>query len=282
MSVYQTVKTEFTAFEMAILFLYDTPEFREYFDILDWNTISVMRGLSEPFMEKFWTYLNHDSISSNQKMSVPFIYDHLFDLNLKVVFSQGHNKIKDDFIENVMIPLQVKNKKSKKVSLSERMRRMKANEKTTTTNVMFEAIFDFLEKEYPAEFENIDWVGLSRYKSLSIDFIRKYKHKLNWNNICINQTLSEDNIKEFFGYINLRCLSSSFKTPMMSIDFVYEKRKYINNDKKLLNNLVFPRSVFIHQISLIDKVIIDSKHTPIKQGSYDDLIIKKINKVCDV
>lgn len=282
MSVYQTVKTEFTAFEMGILFLYDTPEFKEYFDILDWNTISVMRGLSEPFMDKFWPQLNHDSISSNQKISVAFIYEHLYDLNLKVVFSQGQNNIKDDFIENVMIPLQVKNKKSKKISLSERMKKMKGNQKPPVYNVMFEAIFEFLEKEYPADFENIDWIGLSRYKSLSVEFIRKYKHKLNWNNICINQTLSEDNIKEFFGYINIRCLSTSFKTPMMSIDFVYEKRKYINNDKKVLNNLVFPRSIFIHQISLIDKVITDPKHIPIKLGASDDLIIKKINKVCDV
>ena len=48
-----------------------------------------------------------------------------------------------------------------------------------------------------------DWIYISRYKTLSEDFIREFKHKVKWYLILKYQTLSEDFIREFKHKVNI-------------------------------------------------------------------------------
>ena len=64
-----------------------------------------------------------------------------------------------------------------------------------------------------------DWTHISKYQTLSEDFIREFKDKVDWIYISIHQTLSEDFIREFKDLVNWINISGS---QTLSEDFIRE------------------------------------------------------------
>ena len=70
-----------------------------------------------------------------------------------------------------------------------------------------------------------DWVSISKYKTLSEDFIREFKDKVDWKWISIYQTLSEDFIREFQDKVNWFWISCE---QTLSEDFIREFQDKVN------------------------------------------------------
>jgi hypothetical protein len=63
--------------------------------------------------------------------------------------------------------------------------------------------YQTLSEDFIREFQDkIDWYYISCYQKLSEDFIREFKNKVNWNMISFYQKLSEDFIREFQDKLN--------------------------------------------------------------------------------
>jgi len=52
------------------------------------------------------------------------------------------------------------------------------------------------------EYMVIDWDNMSKKLDMDIEFIRRYKHKLNWRIIISHHSLSNEFLLEFEDYIN--------------------------------------------------------------------------------
>ena len=57
-------------------------------------------------------------------------------------------------------------------------------------------------REYTKYLDKDTWGSISCYQTLSIDFIREFKKKLEWGPISAHQELNEDFIIEFKDYVN--------------------------------------------------------------------------------
>ncbi len=78
--------------------------------------------------------------------------------------------------------------------------------------------FPRVAKEY-VKLVEIDWYCISKYYSLSEDFIREFQHKVDWKWISEKQTLSEDFIREFQHKLDWQYISEK---QTLSEDFIRE------------------------------------------------------------
>jgi hypothetical protein len=66
-----------------------------------------------------------------------------------------------------------------------------------------------LSKDFIREFKDkVDWYYISRHQKLSEDFIREFKDKIDWENISEYQKLSEGFIREFKDQVNWNQISA--------------------------------------------------------------------------
>lgn len=70
-------------------------------------------------------------------------------------------------------------------------------------------------------FKKFDWDQISKWKSLSIDFLREFKDKLNWQAITGNSSFSEDMMNEFRDKVDWKKLASDH---YLSNDFIRKHR----------------------------------------------------------
>ena len=70
-----------------------------------------------------------------------------------------------------------------------------------------------------------DWEKLCSKQTLSEDFIREFKDKVNWECISYHQTLSEDFIREFKDKVDWNLISTSQR---LSEDFIREFKDKVN------------------------------------------------------
>ena len=65
-----------------------------------------------------------------------------------------------------------------------------------------------LSEDFIREFKDrVDWTSISSYHHLSEDFIREFKDRVDWYNISAYQHLSEDFIREFKHWVNWYSIS---------------------------------------------------------------------------
>ena len=77
-----------------------------------------------------------------------------------------------------------------------------------------------LSEDFIREFKDrVDWVSISSYQHLSEDFIREFKDRVDWDSISANQHLSEDFIREFEDKVEWECIS---ECQHLSEDFIRE------------------------------------------------------------
>ena len=67
--------------------------------------------------------------------------------------------------------------------------------------------------------KKVNWEYISEHQELSEDFIKKFKHKVDWNNISHYQKLSENFITDYEDKV---CWEYIFKYQELSEDFVME------------------------------------------------------------
>jgi hypothetical protein len=98
-----------------------------------------------------------------------------------------------------------------------------------------------LSKDFIREFKDkVDWYYISRYQELSEDFVRKFKDEVDWVYISIHQKLSENFIREFRDKVNWTNISEHQK---LSEDFIQEFKDrvdwyYISGYQKLSEDFI--------------------------------------------
>lgn len=77
------------------------------------------------------------------------------------------------------------------------------------------------------------WANVSASGDIDIDFIRQFKDRLNWKNLCWNHNVNftEEFIEEFADYIDWRNVSNSVSLPDKLI-FKYADKLYFNQMAK--------------------------------------------------
>ena len=119
--------------------------------------------------------------------------------------------------------------------------------------------YNTLSEEFIEEFaDKVNWSTISYAQTLSEDFIRKFQHKMDWYYISAFQKLSEDFIREYQHKVNWYGISMCQK---LSEDFMREFQdkvdwKYISEYQKLSEDFIskFQDKVDWHCISKYQKL----------------------------
>lgn len=77
-----------------------------------------------------------------------------------------------------------------------------------------------------AEAEEYGWDFISKYRKMPIDFIRKYKNKINWEEASAFQNFSEDELREFSDKIDWLTIFLKYE---LSKDLLYDFQSEIRN-----------------------------------------------------
>jgi hypothetical protein len=85
---------------------------------------------------------------------------------------------------------------------------------TETVEREFSAIVKYFDGK-------IDWIDISKYQSLSEDFIREFQDKVNWKWISKYSNLSEDFILEFKNKVNWNAIMI-IEFPNLTKEFTME------------------------------------------------------------
>jgi hypothetical protein len=90
---------------------------------------------------------------------------------------------------------------------------------------------DYINRECNTNYtslDEVDWLDISFYGTLSEDFIRKFQDKVNWNCISQYQKLSEDFIREYQDKAYYRAveLQRAAKNELLSSEFYNMVRCY--------------------------------------------------------
>jgi hypothetical protein len=86
--------------------------------------------------------------------------------------------------------------------------------------------YQTLSEDFIREFQDkIDWYYISCYQKLSEDFIREFQNKVDWDNISYYQKLSEDFIREFQNKVDWKSISLK---QTLSEDFIREFKNKVD------------------------------------------------------
>lgn len=146
-------------------------DFIDYFNSkINWKIISSFVGLSEKFIEKYkdkvsWNYI------STKRFSEEFIKKHYEHVNWDVIFLYG--RYSEDLVE-FFFNFVSKNMDSYHYNLA--LKRLSANVKFSD---------DFFDKHK----DHFDWESVSMYREISIDFIKKYRDKIDIKSLIKNKKL---------------------------------------------------------------------------------------------
>ena len=94
--------------------------------------------------------------------------------------------------------------------------------------------YQSLSEDFIREFKDkVEWGRISRYQSLSEDFIREFKDRVAWGRISCDQSLSEDFIREFKDRVDIKIYNDVHRKTTLDI----KKREVIEYAKS--NNLSY-------------------------------------------
>ena len=98
-----------------------------------------------------------------------------------------------------------------------------------------------LSLDFIKEFQNkVNWESISSRQKMSEEFLKEFKHKIYWDKISIFQKLSENFIREFQDEVSWNCVS---KYQKLSENFIRESQDkidwtYISKYQKLSENFI--------------------------------------------
>lgn len=155
---------------------YYNPKFNWHNELFYMNFI-----FSEEFIDEFKDKIDWDQLSIFHIFSEKQLIKYKDKVDWYVAITV--QKINENVIRECLIDLDVSYKRSVFQSIFE-------------FNKLSEAfIEELINLNYKEDF--VDWYYISRYQTLSENFIRKYKDKVNWKYILLNQKLSEEFKNEF-------------------------------------------------------------------------------------
>jgi hypothetical protein len=247
-------------FETIILTMKD--EFPSYFYLLDFVTISGMKGLSENFMDTLWFILDKPTICSQQPLSICFINKHIDTVDVRILLNNKNIKENHNWVKENSWRVKPKTCKLPKQKF---------------INECFEFVLRYFEKNHNEEFKKIDFITLSKYRTFSESIIDDFANYWNWNNICTNQeNVTEFIINKHFDKINFKSISIT-QASKMSLDFIYKNSKYLNLKSITCNWL--SRSVIPRNNVSLDDYFIYAKNKELlyhNANIYDDTSINFI------
>jgi hypothetical protein len=158
---------------------------REFRDKFDWNDISLCT-LSENFIREFHDQLNWKTISRYQKISESFIREFKDKIELAELSLNSNINLSESFIEEQL----------KKFQTAQTAQTLPSRDLYIfILNICYVGkMTPNLIEKYP---DIINWNNVSLTTTLSEDFIRKYQDRVHWVNISYGQKLSEEFIWEF-------------------------------------------------------------------------------------
>lgn len=142
-------------------------------------------------------------------------------------------------------------------------------------NITFEKMIKIMKREYPDDFNRLDWKSISNFNSLSEDFIEEFSDNVVWSIICTFQKLSEDFINKYIDKVNFKVISN-LQISHLSIDFIFE------NKDKLDIKIIKQNKKFYSKKNIISYTYKKNKNEVSflysKYSFYDDYNILLLNK----
>ena len=111
-----------------------------------------------------------------------------------------------------------------------------------------------------------NWDSISSKQKLSISFIRDYKHKLNWKNLCLNKNiaLNKDFIREFKNEIDWNYISKNkdyiYKYKKLDEEFILEFKHKLNWFYLFCINkkIIFTKNFIVMNINNLNNISVEN------------------------
>lgn len=205
----------------------------ELFVELDWQCISSMKFLTLDFIRIHFGYLDINILLTNQHFDEDFLIEMIENLLSQSEKDYNIFQILDMiFLKYKNLSVQFRNKYFPTKNLN-KIKKSKKEKKIYNVNTSFENIINYIQDNYPNDYENLDMKALSSYKVLSSEFIIRHADKLDFKIIFTHQKIDADSIKSMnlFQEIPLAPLLTANND--LNFDFIRDLDSDLFENKKL-------------------------------------------------
>lgn len=184
--------------------------YRLYHYILDWDIISSLDYLSDTFIDDMEDKINFSILSNRTNLSEYLIrkYKNRLDWNIISYTCKFSNELIDEMKDEINWFYFVQNRHLDDDIIIKYEKYIDFNILSLNVNISESIIRRF------KDIFNFDLISIKR---LSIEFMRDFKDKLNWNHISKCMYLDNECIKEFADYLNWKYIS---KYQVLSEDMI--------------------------------------------------------------
>lgn len=189
-------------------------------DDVDFNYISMYQTLTPEFIHRYHNYVNWDYVSKLQTLTNYIIQEHSNQINW--IYASAYQNISD-------LTIRQNEEKVDWAQLSKRKLTLSFIDEFKD-RLYWKYIGDSEEKKLGIEFINshlsyVNWHNVSMYETLTNDFIITNANNVDWEAISMSQTLPESTIRTYANDVNWDNIS---RYQTLTLSFITEFASFVN------------------------------------------------------